>query len=182
MLGRIAPWKGQDLFIRAFADAFGAGSERAVIIGTPMFGEDDFEASLRKLAQELGLAGRVEFRGFREDIWRELASLDVLVHASLIPEPFGQVVLEGMAAGLPALAPDEGGPAEVIEDGRTGVLFASRDERALAAAMRALNTDAERRARLGAAAGEAAAAYRPQVLAERYEQAYAQVLGAGASR
>ena len=157
MLGRIAPWKGQDLFLRAFADAFPAGSERAVIIGTPMFGEEDFEASLRKLALELGLAARVEFRGFREDIWRELASLDVLVHASLIPEPFGQVVLEGMAAGLPVLAPDEGGPAEVIEDGRTGVLFASRDERALAAAMRALDADAERRGRLGAAAREAAA-------------------------
>ncbi len=182
MLGRIAPWKGQDLFLRAFADAFPAGPERAVIIGTPMFGEEDFEASLRKLAQELGLGARVEFRGFREDIWRELASLDVLVHASLIPEPFGQVVLEGMAAGLPVLAPDEGGPAEVIEDGLTGVLFASRDERALAEAMRALDGDPERRGRLGAAAREAAGAYRPQVLAERYEQAYAQMLGARASR
>ncbi len=181
MLGRIAPWKGQDLFLRAFAQAFPSGSERAVIIGTPLFGEEDFEASLRKLVAELGLAGRVEFRGFREDIWGELASLDVLVHASLIPEPFGQVVLEGMAAGLPVLAPDEGGPAEVIEDGRTGVLFASRDEGALAAAMRALDADAERRGRLGAAAREAAAAYRPQVLAERYEHAYARVLGTGAS-
>lgn len=178
MLGRIAPWKGQDLFLRAFADAFPAGSERAVIIGTPLFGEEDFEASLRELAQELGLAARVEFRGFREDIWQELASLDILVHASLIPEPFGQVVLEGMAAGLPVLAPDEGGPAEVIEDGRTGILFASRDQRALAAAMRALDADPGRRERVGAAAREAAAAYRPPVLAERYEQAYAQVLGA----
>jgi glycosyltransferase involved in cell wall biosynthesis len=143
-----------------------------------MFGEEDCERELRGLATELGIEGRVEFRGFREDIWRELASLDVLVHASLIPEPFGQVVLEGMAAGLPVLASGEGGPAEVIDDGRTGVLFASRDRDALAAGMRALADDAERRRRLGAAAREAALAYRPEVLAGRLEAAYEQLLGA----
>ena len=102
----------------------------------------------------------------------------MLVHASLIPEPFGQVVLEGMAAGLPVLAPDEGGPAEVIEDGRTGVLFASRDAGALSAGMRALAADAERRRSLGAAAREALATYRPQAVAERLEAAYEQLLGA----
>jgi len=176
MLGRVAPWKGQDLFLRAFAAAFADGEERAVIIGTAMFGEEDYERSLPRLAQELGIAERVEFRGFREDIWRELASLDVLVHASLIPEPFGQVVLEGMAAGLPVLAPDEGGPAEVIEDGRTGVLFAGRDAHALASAMQALAADEGRRRSLGAAAREALAAYRPQAVAERLEQAYEQIL------
>src|SRR6185437_10057409 len=176
MLGRVAPWKGQDLFLRAFAAAFADGEERAVIIGTAMFGEEDYERSLPRLAQELGIAERVEFRGFREDIWRELASLDVLVHASLIPEPFGQVVLEGMAAGLPVLAPDEGGPAEVIEDGRTGVLFAGRDTHALASAMQALAADEGRRRSLGAAAREALAAYRPQAVAERLEQAYEQIL------
>src|SRR6185437_7970799 len=85
MLGRIAPWKGQDLFLRAFAAAFPGGEERAVIVGAAMFGEEAYERSLPELARELGVAGRVEFRGFREDIWRELASLDVLVNASLIP-------------------------------------------------------------------------------------------------
>jgi len=110
MLGRIAPWKGQDLFLRAFAAAFPGGEERAVLVGTPMFGEDAYERELRELVASLDLAERVEFRGFREDIWRELASFDVLVHASLIPEPFGQVVLEGMAAGLAVIAPDEGAP------------------------------------------------------------------------
>ncbi len=178
MLGRIAPWKGQDLFLRAFAAAFPSGEERAAIIGTAMFGEEDFERELGSLAQELGIAARVEFRGFREDIWRELGSLDVLVHASLIPEPFGQVVLEGMAAGLPVLAPDAGGPAEVIDDGSTGTLFPRGDADALAAAMRALAQDPERRRRLGEAAREAAGAYRPQLLAGRFEQAYAEVLGA----
>ncbi len=54
MLGRIAPWKGQDLFLRAFARAFPGGDERAVVVGAAMFGEDDFERELRALAERLG--------------------------------------------------------------------------------------------------------------------------------
>jgi glycosyltransferase involved in cell wall biosynthesis len=177
MLGRIAPWKGQDLFLRAFAAAFAEGGERAVIVGTPMFGEEDYERELLQLVSGLGLDGRVEFRGFREDIWRELAGFDVLVHASVIPEPFGQVVLEGMASGLAVIAPDEGGPADVIADGETGRLFASRDAGSLAAAMRELRDSPERRERLGTAAREAVAAYHPDAIAARLQDAYAQLLG-----
>jgi len=177
MLGRIAPWKGQDLFLRAFAAAFPTGEERAVLVGTPMFGEEDFEQELKRLADELGLGARVEFRGFRENIWRELAGFDIFVHASIIPEPFGQVVLEGMAAGLAVIAPDEGGPASVVEDGRTGLLFASRSEDSLAAAMRALREDPARRARLGAAARLALGAYHPDVIAAQLERVYVELAG-----
>jgi glycosyltransferase involved in cell wall biosynthesis len=177
MLGRISPWKGQDLFLRAFAEAFPTGAERAVLVGTPMFGEEAFERELHSLAETLGLGGRVEFRGFREDVWRQLAGFDVLVHASVIPEPFGQVVLEGMAAGVAVIAPDEGGPAEMIADGRTGRLFASRDQHALAAAMRSLREQPEERLRLGRAARLSLAAYHPEALAERLQDVYDQLAG-----
>jgi glycosyltransferase involved in cell wall biosynthesis len=186
MLGRIAPWKGQDLFLRAFAAAFPAGSERAVVVGTPLFGEESYERELHNLAARLGLADRVEFRGFREDIWPELASFDVLVHASVTPEPFGQVVLEGMAAGLPVIAPDEGGPATMLADGETGRLFRSRNLDSLAAAMRTLRDDPRERERLGTAARGAIADYHPDAVAQRLERVYEQVLrktrhGAGPS-
>jgi len=176
MLGRIAPWKGQDLFLRAFADAFPHGPERAVVVGSAMFGEESYERELHQLAASLGIAERVEFRGFREDVWPELARLDVLVHASVIPEPFGTVVLEGMAAGLAVLAPDEGGPASVIADGQTGRLFASRDQASLAAAMRALREDPRERERLGAAGRGALSEYHPDAIARRLEEVYERVL------
>lgn len=176
MLGRIAPWKGQDLFLRAFAAAFPTGPECAVIVGTPMFGEEDFERELCRLVEELGLSERVELRGFREDIWPELASFDVLVHASVTPEPFGQVVLEGMAAGLAVIAADEGGPASIIRDGETGRLFKSRDADSLAAAMRAMRDSPVERERLGSAALLAVADYRPSALAESLEQIYEQLI------
>jgi glycosyltransferase involved in cell wall biosynthesis len=179
MLGRIAPWKGQDLFLRAFAASFPTGPERAVVVGTPLFGEESYENELHELAQSLGIAERVDFRGFREDIWPELASFDVLVHASVIPEPFGQVVIEGMAAGLAVLAADEGGPAAVIVDGHSGRLFRSRDAKSLVTAMGELAADPLLRERLGSAAREAARNYHPDRLAGELELVYDRVLRSG---
>jgi glycosyltransferase involved in cell wall biosynthesis len=177
IVGRIASWKGQDLFVRAFAAAFPTGKECAVIVGAPLFGEEAYELQLRELIARLGLAERVQLRGFREDVWSELARIDVLVHASTIPEPFGQVVLEGMAAGLAVIAPDEGGPAEVIADGETGRLFTARSVDALATAMRTLNDDPQTRERLGSAAQRSIEAYHPTRVGEQLEQVYAEVLG-----
>ena len=132
VVGRIAPWKGQHLFLEGFASAFPDGAERAVLIGAPLFGEHDYEAALHDDVARLGLQGRVDFRGFREDVSAELARLDVLVHSSVIPEPLGQTVLEGMAAGLPVVVPDEGGPAEIVADARTGLLYRMGDAGAMA--------------------------------------------------
>jgi glycosyltransferase involved in cell wall biosynthesis len=81
-----------------------------------------------------------------------------------------------MAAGLAVLASDEGGPADVIDDGRTGRLFGSRDAGSLAAAMQALRDDPAERGRLGEAAREAASAYDPRVLGARLERAYEDLL------
>lgn len=176
IVGRIAAWKGQDLFLRAFARAFPGGPERAVIIGAPMFGEQQVEDDLRQLARDLGIDERVEFRGFCEDVWSELHSLDVLVHASTTPEPFGQVVVEGMAAGLTVIASGEGGPAEILEDdGVAGRLFRPRDIESLAAVLAEVRDSPEERARLGAAAREASAAFHGENVAPMMERVYADV-------
>ncbi len=167
MIGRFAPWKGQDLFLRAFADAFPNGDARCVLVGSALFGEDDFERRMHDLADELGLGGRVEFRGFRSDLWPELERIDMLVHASRIPEPFGQVVIEGMAARVPVVAADAGGPAELVDHDVNGVLYPIGDQTALASAMRALAADGSRRARLVDGGIATVAAYHPDVVAMR---------------
>jgi glycosyltransferase involved in cell wall biosynthesis len=176
MVGRIAPWKGQDFFLRAFAQAFPDGAQRAIIVGSAMFGEADFERSLAVLAAELGIDSRVEFRGFRDDVFGELSGFDVLVHASITPEPFGQVVLEGMAVGLPVIAPDDGGPAELIDDGKTGRLFRRGDAASLALALRELADKPDLRKRLGTAAAAAAGAYTPELVVGTLLDVYGRVL------
>ncbi|HET7572563.1 MAG TPA: glycosyltransferase family 4 protein [Gaiellaceae bacterium] len=174
ILGRIAPWKGQHVFLDAFAQAFPGGDETARVIGAPLFGagEERYERELRALAASLGCDGRVEFRGFRDDVAAELSELDVLVHASTLPEPFGQVVVQGMAAGLPVVAAGAGGPAELIEHGVDGLLYPPGDADALAALLRDLRDDPELRGRLGAAARERAAEFRPARIASRLAEVY----------
>lgn len=176
IVGRIAPWKGQDLFLRAFARAFPFGPERAVIVGGPLFGEQDFEVSLRALAGQLGIGNRVEFRGFRNDVAGELARLHVLVHASVIPEPFGQVVVEGMAAGLAVVAPNAGGPAEVVTDEVDGVLYQMADVGALAQALVRVGRDPDLRVRLGEAARRTARGFQPEAVAPEVLSVYEQVM------
>ena len=176
MIGRFAPWKGQDLFLRAFADAFPEGDTRCVLVGAALFGEHDFEQELHKLAYTLGLDGRVEFRGFRSDIWPELARMDMLVHTSLIPEPFGQVILEGMAARVPVVAADAGGPAELVRHDVNGVLYRMGDRAALARSLRELAEDADRRQRLVDGGHSTLAAYDPGVVSARLQRLYRAVI------
>ena len=172
VVGRLAPWKGQDVFLDAFAQAFRGANVRARIIGSALFGEDAYAESLRRQAEQLGIAGQVEFRGFREDVWAELRELEVLVHCSVRPEPFGQVVLEGMAAGVPVIAAAAGGPAELITDGVDGVLTTPGDSAALAAAMRRLIDDPDLREQLAAAGRRRSGDFTPERTAARLLDVY----------
>jgi len=177
IVGRLAPWKGQHVFLDAFARAFPHGGARAVVVGDALFGEDDYRDALHEQAARLGIAARVEFRGFRHDVRAELAALDVLVHATVTAEPFGQVVVEGMAGGLPVVATAAGGPAEIITDGRDGVLVPPGDVAALADALTGLAQDTGRRARIGREARATAERFRAGPLAARI----AEVLHAAAA-
>jgi glycosyltransferase involved in cell wall biosynthesis len=147
-----------------------------------MFGEAAYEASLHSLVDELGLSGRVEFAGFREDVQRELLDANVLVHASLSPEPFGQVVVEGMAAGLPVVAAAAGGPAEIIESEVNGLLFTPGSVSALATELQRLAQDEALRDRLGAQARIRAALFRPEKVGENVMTLYLRLLERTARR
>lgn len=173
VVGRLAPWKGQHVFLAAFARAFPAGDVEARLIGSALFGEDAFERELHAQVERLGIASRVQFRGYRDDIPRELAELDVLVHCSTTPEPFGQVVVEGMAAGLPVIAADAGGPTEIITDGVDGLLTPPGDVEALAEALLQLADDPGLRQTLGDAGRQSARRFSPVAASERLMAVYA---------
>jgi glycosyltransferase involved in cell wall biosynthesis len=181
IVGRVAPWKGQHVFIDAFARAFPDGDARAVVVGAPLFGADEerYLADLHGLAGRHGLNGRVRFTGFVDDVAEELADLDVLVHASVVPEPFGQVVLEGMAAGLPVLAASPGGPAELISDGEDGLLYRAGDSAELAGALRTVAVDTALRLRLGAAAQRRSREFGFEQVAAHMRSVYDEVLQTG---
>jgi glycosyltransferase involved in cell wall biosynthesis len=172
MVGRLAPWKGQDVFLRAFAAAFRGGEEQAIVAGSALFGEDDYAQSLPVLAADLGIADQVTFPGFVHDIPALLEDVDALVHASVIAEPFGQVVIEGMASGLPVVASAAGGPLEVITDEQDGILVPPGDVDALARQMRRLRDDPERCRLLGLAAYERARDFSADAVAREVQDAW----------
>ena len=175
IVGRIAPWKGQDVFLRAFARAFPAGDARAVVVGGALFGEDDFAAELRELAASLGIADRVEFTGHVTDAVERMHTMHVVVHASVIPEPFGQVVVEAMAAGRPVIASAAGGPLEIVTNEVDGLLVPPGNVAALAAAMARLRDDPALRRRLGDTAQASVGRFRPEKVGAEVMRVYRRV-------
>ncbi len=153
IVGRISPWKGQHLFIEA---AFQLHAEfptaRFQIIGSALFGEKDYESSLHVAVEKYGLQNTVEFLGFRTDIPQRMAAMDVLVHASTIGEPFGQVVAEGMEQGRAVVATRGGGVPEIIVHNESGILVPMGDAESLTRAIAQLLRDTELRNRMGRAA------------------------------
>jgi L-malate glycosyltransferase len=142
VVAQITPWKGQDDAIRIvhlLRDRW--PGLHLLIIGSAKFASaatrfrnDEYLMALHRMVETLGLAGRVRFLGEREDVPELLAALD----AVLVPsweEPFGRVVVEAMAMGLPVLATRVGGPAELVTDGRDGLLLTPRDPRSWADAL-----------------------------------------------
>ncbi len=158
VVAQLSPWKGQDLAIEALSRLRDDGIDaHLLLIGSAKFvarsTRYDNEAYLRRLraiAAAAGVADRVSFLGEREDVPDLIRALDILLLPSW-EEPFGRALIEAMALEVPVLATSVGGPAEILEDGREGLLRAPRDARAWAQAIAGLARDAERRAQMGAA-------------------------------
>ncbi|MGH7115200.1 MAG: glycosyltransferase, partial [Stellaceae bacterium] len=146
-LGRLHPSKGFDLLLAAVAET--------CEVRLAIAGDGPLRASLERLAADLGIAERVSFLGWREDVPELLSNADFLVCPSVL-EPLGNVVIEAWSAGLPVIAAASDGPAGLIEDEVSGLLVPLPGQpgggaRAFAAAIERLGRDPGLRARLGQA-------------------------------
>jgi glycosyltransferase involved in cell wall biosynthesis len=139
IVGRLQPWKGQDRLLRAHLLLRERGHAlHTLIVGGDAYGlSSEYADSLPALVDRLGLGGAITMTGQVEDAGPYIERMDILVNAS-DPEPFGIVLLEGMARGVAVVAVDSGGPRELIEDRRTGVLARSGEPSALADALESL--------------------------------------------
>ena len=150
LVGRISPWKGQDVFLRAAAKVLERYPEaRFELIGAALFAEREYEDGLHQLCHSLGIEPNVDFLGFVNDVPARIDRLTVLVHASTTGEPFGQVIIEGMAASKPVIATNGGGVPEIVQDGVTGLLIPMGDADAMAKAIEYLLEHPEAAAEMG---------------------------------
>ena len=159
IIGRFTPWKGQQFFLELAAKWLKTNSSGYFALIGKAFNEDAaFEQQLRDMADHSPLKGRVHFIPFQSDLREVLSGVDVLVHASVRPEPFGRVIIEAMAAGVPVLAAKAGGVPEIITHGKDGLLARPGDVSDYTAQLGLLLGDPALRSKLAEAARETAAA------------------------
>lgn len=153
IVGRLQPWKGQHRLLEAVGRLRDGGHDvHALVVGGDAHGlSPQYTELLDCRIAELGLTDRVNMTGHVRDPAAHIAAMDVLVNAS-VGEPFGMVVLEGMAQGVAVVAVGDAGPRDIVEDGVSGVLVKGPDAALLAEAIGGLLVEGERR-RLIAAAG-----------------------------
>lgn len=149
VFGRLGEWKGQDVALDAMTYL---PDVRLLLVGDALFGEQRYVEALQAQTARLGLTDRVKFLGFRSDIPRLMRLVQVVLHTSTAPEPFGRVIVEGMLARRPVVATRAGGVEEIVEDGVTGVLVSPGSATELASAVGELLADPERAAEIGRAA------------------------------
>ncbi len=180
IFSRLVPWKGHTVFVDAVAHVAREIPEvQAIVVGAEEITAPGYLQALRQQAADLGIGDRVRFLGHRDDVLDLYPLVDVLVHASVRDEPFGRVIIEGMAAARPVVATRGGGTVEIVREGETGYLVPKGDAAAMADAILDLLRNPEKAQRMGQAAREdVAVRFRADEAAQRVMAVYDDVLGA----
>jgi glycosyltransferase involved in cell wall biosynthesis len=153
LVGRLQAWKGQDRLLRAQAllRDRGYGFHLLLVGGDAYSRSPEYASALPRLIKSLGLEDAVTMTGQVPDAGPYIDRMDVLVNAS-DAEPFGIVLLEGMARGVPVVAVRAGGPAEFIDDGLTGSLVDTNQPEDLASGLEQLLKSRNRCSEMASAA------------------------------
>lgn len=137
-IGRILPWKGQHIFIEAFAEVIkNYPTAKALIVGPfdKGLGNYDYYLELKNRVAELSLEDKFIFTGNRDDIAELIAISDCIVHSSISPEPQGLVIVEALFCNIPVVVSDAGGSAELIVNNEGGMKFISGNATSMALAI-----------------------------------------------
>lgn len=157
-LGRLVRWKGLLDIVRAAPAVLSQCPEvRMELAGSEDPAEPAFRTELLREIERLGVSDRVTIRGFSANPHDFLLSLDCLLNPSFPAEPFGMSIIEAMALERPVIATNSGGPAEIIEHERSGLLVPPGDPAALAGAILTLARQPERARQMGVHARRRAA-------------------------
>lgn len=147
-VGRIEPWKGQDVLIRAAPKILEAFPNTWFpMVGTTVAGKERCLADFQGLAESLGVAERIHFLGERNDVLPLMRSFDVLVHTSISPDPLPGVVMEGGLAEKVVVGSRAGGVPEEIPERNRDYLYEPGNSDDLATAVINLLHDTDRYSR-----------------------------------
>jgi glycosyltransferase involved in cell wall biosynthesis len=176
LVATFATWKGHQVCLKALARISPEVPIRGYIVGGPIYETEASQLKLDALKEQVardGLTGKIGFTGFLADTAAAMRSLDIVVHASTRPEPFGMVIIEGMACGKAVIASQAGGAAELFIDGETALAHAPGDAEGLARQIERLSRDKALRNALGKSGrSEAERSYGTQRLVQELMSVY----------
>ena len=159
LVAALGRWKGHTTFLDAVARVPRDVPLRAYVVGGALYHTEGSQSSgddLRRYAAELGISDRVGFTGFVANSDDAIRALDIVVHASTAPEPFGLVIAEAMACGRAVIASDAGGAREIFTAGVDALPHVPGNADDLAARITELARDADLRGRIGRAGRQTA--------------------------
>jgi glycosyltransferase involved in cell wall biosynthesis len=169
-VGRIVEWKGLHVLLEAVEElAARKVPIRVQVAGDAVQGRPEYSAALRRRVADHSLP--VTFLGHIQDVDAMLRTSDVLVHSSVRGEPFGQVIVQGLAAGCAVIASRAGGPAEILDDRVTGLLYDPGDSRQLADCITSLVSDHDRLRNIATAGLERAKDFTDEVTSHSLDMA-----------
>lgn len=152
IVGRVIPWKGQLEFLKAAKHVLRQfPNAKAVIVGDKSDGDADYYNHIKDFVRQEGIEERVVFTGYIQDIHPVYEILDVLVHTSIEPEPFGLVITEALSHETPVICSDLGAPKELIKDGIDGFIVDPFNESLLADRIKELLQNKGLRRKMGKA-------------------------------
>jgi len=150
MIGNITPWKGQHIFLAAINIILEKyNNVKVIVVGKTARGDEQYENDLKQFIKANSMSDKVCLMGFRKDVPELLNAIDIFVHSSIEPEPFGRVILEAMALGKPIVATNFGGTIEQIVHGESGILVPPNDHRKMAEGIEGLLIDQKKAKTLG---------------------------------
>lgn len=139
IVGRIVRWKGHIEFLKAAFLVLDSNPDaKALIVGDFSDGDAGYQEKIEKMIEDSSYRDRVIMTGYVKDVSRIYSITDVCVHTSIEPEPFGLVIIEAMANGVPVVASDIGAPPEIIRDKINGYLVSPTETTKLADRIKSL--------------------------------------------
>jgi len=124
MIGNIKEWKGQHVLVEALGKLVASYPNITVLfVGKFDRHSENYKARILKLSETSGLTENLIFTGYTPNIKEHITLMDIVVHASIQPEPFGRVIIEAMSMGKPVVASNDGGVREIIQHEQSGLLF-----------------------------------------------------------
>jgi glycosyltransferase involved in cell wall biosynthesis len=167
-IGRLAKEKGVQDLILAFSKVESRLPNRRLVL----VGDGNYKQQLIDLTHSLKLERRIMFKGYKADVARYYRNSSLVVVPSQWPEPFGIVIIEAMAYGIPVIATGVGGISEIIKHGNNGYLCKPNDAHILARVILSFFRDTNRMKKMSAAAFNTSKQYSTQKFVAKLSKIY----------